>query len=1052
MNNYKRHGLRELISGNTAASIATNVFVFLASGLLSIAISSAVGATAWFSIILGVAVGMLSLCCACIWLDESLFDSPDTMAYVIMTGTLSFIAIMLTYITLNVFPFGDHTVLIVDMHHQYVAFFSLLREKFFAVFSGGSLVYSDSIGLGGNFVSLFAYYLSSPFNLLMLIFPRANLTEAIALATVLKIATAGVTFSLFAKKAFGRNDFSIVLGGLAYSMISFFIGHSWNIMWLDPLILLPLVCLGLELLLRDGKPGLYIITLAMALMSNYYIGYMICIFMVLYYLAIAVSDGSRPSGAQRLKRFWRFAYSSVVGGCISAIVTVPTFLSLMSTSGAEDQFARQLASNFDFFTLFQRMLFSAYPSMRGDNLPNIYCSVLAVFLFILFITCNKFSVRRRVAWAGVVGFLALSMSVNWLNFAWHGFHFPNDLPYRFSFLLSFAMLCIGMQMLSAISSVTPKNVLLAFLSAFALLMIEQRVGDGKSDFIMIYVSLAFFFVYALVIGLYSGGRIRKALCFSLLAVFLFVEVAANSSLVIQQLDANEYFTERKDFVYDYQITADAVSTVEDYGDDMFRMELLPRKTCNDPSLFGYNGMTVFASSNRKSVTTLMGKLGYAVNGVNSYLYKNYTPVSDSLLGVKYLVLQNELGNSHPYLKYTGQSVDSETERRCIHQNTSALSKCYMVRNNVIEWAWQQENPYYVANSFVTQATGMDGQVYETQNINASTDASISFDNYDGENAPESAHTLSHVDGFGCDVTINGSFFTMSAIDGTQNPSFTVSRTVEEAGLYSIYIDCRAATSIYITAGGSYTSTPTEPNTIDLGYCEAGMLVEVTINTDLSSVVGNVFLARLDQAAFDGAIARLREGELQNVDYAEGRIEGTINNANDGLMFTSIPFDSGWRVKVDGERVDTFALGDGFLCFAVPAGEHTISMSFFPSGMIAGIIITVLALLLLLVLMITKLNNAARALLHKISGGRILAPTAAEEHTPEFSGDDRAEEKPSVIPPRDYQAEGFEPVDLSELGDFGSDEGDEDITIAPVRKDDGDTPPDGRFFKREKAKR
>ncbi len=1023
-NRSKIPTLRETIAQKQSSTAIASIFSFFIVGLFTflIARSEFVAASLWFSVIFSVAVGMLVFCCARIWLDEKSFDTSDSISYVVMAGTLSFIGIMLTYITLEVFPFGNHTVLIIDMHHQYVAFFSLLREKILSVFSGGSLVYSDSLGLGSSFLSLFSYYLSSPFNLLMLIFPREALTEAIALATVLKITAAGVTFSIFAGKVFKRNDFSIVAGGVAYSMISFFIGHSWNLMWLDPLVLLPLVCLGLDRLLKRGEPLLYCVTLALALLTNYYIGYMLCVFLVLYYIAIAISDESRPTVSDRLRHFWRFCYGSLIGGGISAVLIIPTFIALGSTSGAEDSFARNLDSNFDLFSLFQRTLFGSYPSMRGDNLPNIYCSVLAVLLLALFLSCDRFSLRRRIAWGGLVGVLALSMSVNWLNFAWHGFHFPNDLPYRFSFLLSFAMLCVGMQVLSNLSALNPKRVLTCFGVVLGLLMLEQSVGDGKADFRMIYVSLFFFAVYAVIIGLHAAGYMRRALCCAVLTVFVFAEVTANASVLIQQLDANEYFTERNDrdgsigFVTDYDVNDRTVGLVEGYLEEdsnMYRMEFLPRKTCNDPALFNYSGITVFASSNPKATTTLMGKMGYAIHGVNSYLYKNYTPDSDSQMGVKYVVLQTP-DVDYTDLQYTGQSETGDGGSRYIYQNLSALSKAYLVRNNIVEWNWQVDNPYNVQNGFVKQATGVDGYVWKMHLYSASTDGSVT-----------SADNSSSATGYNCDVNINDTFFAMNGAGGRDSYEFTITRTVPEDGMFSIYVDCRAAKSISVRCNnGVYNSSPNEPNTIDLGPLPAGTSVDVTFTTELSSVVGNIFLASVNEDVFHQAVEELREGQLYDVEYKEGNIRGKVNctNPNGQMMFTSLSYDSGWKVRIDGEKVDTFALGDGLLCFAVPEGEHTVQMTFLPTGLIAGIIISVVCVLILLVMVIPALRGKAEEILDRLFGAKDEEAAAErrarrqQRAAAEASAEEAPEAAQEPEPARDYTAEGFEAVDLRDVFD------------------------------------
>lgn len=1065
--------LRKTLAASPLSSSLSGVFVFTITALVTYILASLLGGSVWFSLILGMTTGALGFCAARIWLDESSFDSPNTNAYVIMAGVLSFIGIILAYITMNMFPFGDHTVLIIDMHHQYVTFFTLLRDKLLGF---ENLLYSDSLGLGAGFIPLWAYYLASPFNLITLLFPRDMITEALLVITVLKITSAGVTFSLFARHKFKRNDFSIVIGGVAFSMMSFFIGHSWNLMWLDPIILLPLIALGLEKLLKEGKPALYCITLAMALICNYYTGYMVCIFMVIYFFAFIISEKNtapHPNHSESFwkayriglisvaafmavailaclifknklaaigfelpgmalitaaalfvlavlasyyisVRFWRFCYASLIGGGISALVIIPAFISLMDTSGADDSFARALASNFSFFELFPRALFSAAPSMRGDSLPNIYCSVLALVLLAMYLTCSAIPLRRRVAWGGVVGIMGFSMSFNWLNFAWHGFHFPNDLPYRFSFLMSFAMLCVAMQMLDKISKLKPRAVCLSAVIIAALILIEQQFGS-EADFVMIYVSLAGVLVYTLIIALHAAGKLRQTLCFALLAIFLFAEVAANASVELTKLDSKEYYTERANFVDDYEINKLAFDKIDSFKENtpeemMYREELLPRKTCNDPSLMDYSGMTVFASSNRRSVTTLMGKLGYAVNGVNSYLYKNFVPVSDSLLGLKYIALGHQI-SGHQQLVDAGSVTDTEGfNSRYIYQNSYALNRAFMVSRGIINWQWEEDNPFVVQNDLINCATGA-GDVYELIYLESDKE-SANYDEAGGSYVNTSSGTS--VSEFNCTVDISGTYFTCSRISDALTSNFTAKQVIPKDGQTYVYVDCRAGESITVSAGSTTVNTsPTEPYIVDLGYLTAGTEVSVTIYTDMSCG-GNIFMATLNNENFNTAMSSLQSGMLKADEYREGYISGTVDSSIDGMMFTSIPYDGGWTVKVDGERVDTFALGDGFLCFAVPQGVHKVTMSFFPIGFVPGIIISVICLAIFILMVNSKSREWFAAHKPAILEAVPVAAAADEEYDP---AELYAAEQP--VNRSSYQGvvtEGFETVDFSSLND------------------------------------
>lgn len=1032
-NERKTASLKDLIIGSSYVYGAVMAIVLGVMAPVTYFTARAFEAEMWYAVILAVAVDVLCFCCLRVWLEEDSLSKKDSNAYVVLAGALAFVGIIMTYITLHIFPFGDHTALIIDMHHQYVTFFTQLRER---LVTGSSLLYSDNLGLGGGFLPLFAYYLASPLNLLTLLFPADMITEAIALITVLKVTAAGVTFAIFAKGLLKRNDFSVTVCGVAYAMMSFMLCHSWNIMWLDSIILLPIVALGLEKLLKDGKPLLYCLSLAAALMTNYYIGYMICVYMVVYYFAYVISDEEKHDMIYRAQRFWRFCYGSLIGGGISAILILPAFYYLRSTSGAEDSFSRELASNFNILELFQRSLFSAYPSMRGDNLPNIYCSVLALLLLVVFVTCRNIPLRRRAAWGGAALFLALSMSVNWLNFAWHGFHFPNDLPYRFSFLLSFTMLCIMIQVFNNIDKLTARGVAGSLIALIAMLLLEQEFGDEHSDFRMIYVSMAFIAVYAVLMALTAAKKLRQGLSAVLVLLFLFVEVSSNASVLMQELDANEYFTERQSFVYDIDIDRETFKTINGYGDDMYREELLPRKTCNDASLFDYDGLTVFASSNRKSVTTLMGKLGYGINGVNSYLYKNFVPVSDSVLGLRYIALNKEIANHHQLsMKQTVSGVDSDgvTYYRYIHENTKALSKAFMVNSTIIGWQWENENPFVVQNSLLTSACGA-GSVYDIIYLYGDSsgygeddgyagiyDDFGEFEDFNGDTGEyvtggeEDRMPDAVIDGFNCTGSINGTYFSCTKISEELDAKMDLSQEITKGGQYFIYIDCRAAESMSVstTLSGSdepttISASPNEPNVIDLGYVGKGGKIGVNVNTEISCG-GHVFLASLNEDEFNDAIARLSQEQLVADSYDEGRISGTVTAARDGMMFTSIPYDSGWTVKVDGKKVPAFALGDALLCFAVPEGTHTVTMTYFPSAFLAGLLITLLSVAALLVLTVPKLRAYADGVIGKYRANRAAqraqqrelaraaaeaaaaAAAIAEDSTPDGFEDDFPEE-------------------------------------------------------------
>lgn len=951
----------------------TLAFVFIYAGVFALAfvasflIAKSREMSDSFCFFMSFLMGCASLLAFRTWVsdpDRSLVPSAKPRKrYVLFGGLLALFAITLVYLNLGVYPFGDRSVLIIDMHHQYVAFFSSLREKTFSLFNGDSFLYSSHVGLGSGYISLFAYYLSSPFNLLVLLFPRELLTEAIALITVLKIGCAGLSFACFVRGMTKRNDFSVSVLSVAYALMMYMLAYSWDVMWLDSIILLPLIIYGLHIWLEKKNPALYIAALAGAIITNYYIAFMICIFVVLYFLAHLVIYSKGWTVRDYLTRTLRFGVGSLLGGGISAFLIFPTAIYLQYTSGADDVFARDLSTYFDLFDLWGRAMFSASPSIRGDSLPNIYCSVFAVLLIVIFFLCKTISMRKKIAYGSLFMILVGCAAVNYTYFLFHGMHFPNDLPHRFAFLITFAMLLMAVEVIANLSAVTAKNVGTALLVCIGGLALTELIGNEEPTVTLIYTSLIFFFAYSVILFLYTSKKLRRSLALIFLTVIVFIEIVSNGVITVTTMRDTEVYTMRSTFTSDYEIVSESVSYVEELNTPHYRMEMLPRKTCNDPSLFGYPGLTVFASSNDQAVITLMGAMGYANNGVNSHMYNSFVPVSDSILNLRYLIHSNNF--SHAQLNNIA-TVEADEQIRYIYENPYALSRGFVVDEAILtDWNYQSNNPFEVQNTLVTAASDASDvytMIYPTVENAVPVNSTVSFDN-----------TFFH-------VTPNGngpaSFTAVLPIV----PSDPLSGTdVNVAKQYYVYVDCRAADSISISAGANtFSSSPNEPYIIDLGSLSAGESVNVTIHTSMECV-GNIFVASMANDDFVAAMDSLSASELIISSYSEDAFSGTVNAAEAGVMFTSIPYDKGWTVTVDGVKAETFKLGDALLGFYVTEGEHNISFKYNPSGLTVGIIATVICLLIFAAMIIIYcLPDTRRKIVEKFPKLAFINKLAAVE--------------------------------------------------------------------------
>lgn len=228
----------------------------------------------------------------------------------------------------GVYPFGDYCLLHMDLYHQYLPFFNELWEK---LRNGASLMYTWNIGLGSDFVSVFAYYLASPLNWLVVLFPKSHIIEFIELLIIFKISLSGATFFYFLKEHFvllGKDNryhnstfVPAFVFSTAYALSGFVAAYSWDVMWMDVVAVAPLAIVGLEKLVRDKKPVLYYVSLALCILSNYYLSIMLCIFLVFWFAWLFFTQNGGKMAA-----IVRFAVYSLLAGGTAMVLIIPELI------------------------------------------------------------------------------------------------------------------------------------------------------------------------------------------------------------------------------------------------------------------------------------------------------------------------------------------------------------------------------------------------------------------------------------------------------------------------------------------------------------------------------------------------------------------------------------------------------------------------------------------------------------------------------------------------------------------------------------------------------
>ena len=274
-------------------------------------------------------------------MQKKRIQKEDWMAF-----WLPLFCMLLIFLIKRIYPFGQESFLRTDLYHQYAPF---LREFQAKLQSFAPMSYSFNLGLGVNFTSL----LASPLNFFVFFFPKGLVLEYISYLIVLKIALCGMTASIYFRRHFRKGGYFSAIFGIIYALSGYIAAYSWNVMWLDCLILFPLILLGLEELMERGRPLLYTVSLALSILCNYYISIMICLFLILYFVSLFFDE--REKTVRELGRRVRdFALYSFLSGMMAAVLLLPAIFALRLTASVEKMHLRLR------YALFLFELFSEY--------------------------------------------------------------------------------------------------------------------------------------------------------------------------------------------------------------------------------------------------------------------------------------------------------------------------------------------------------------------------------------------------------------------------------------------------------------------------------------------------------------------------------------------------------------------------------------------------------------------------------------------------------------------------------------------------------------------
>ncbi|MCM1112641.1 MAG: YfhO family protein [Muribaculum sp.] len=814
-------------------------------------------------------------------------------------GLLSFVlpvAVMLViFIIKGIYPFGGRSFLSTDLYHQYMPFYS---EFVRAVKSGQGVSYTWNVGIGTNFLALYVYYLASPFHWLGFLVPEQYLMEFLTYLVVVKIGLCGLSAFWYFKGRAAELGITALFFSLCYALSGFLAAYNWNIMWIDCVILLPVIMRGVERLVREGRPGLYCVALGLSIFTNFYISIMICIFLVLYFLVLYCTErhpmpdgnaGRARRWAAHIKPIGQFALYSLLAGGMAAVLLLPEVCALLATDFGDISFPDKVESYFSVLDMLARHCVAVSVEKGLDHWPNIYCGA-GVFLFVpLYALNGRIPARKRFGMLALAGVFLLGFGTSVLNFIWHGLNYPDSLPARQSFiyiLLVLAMCQDACVYLEPGEKTAKERVVHIYLGAVAALLFVEKFVEHE-DFLpgVEWLTLLFVTLYAalLYLGLVHGTKRWRTAVGWIAMTAVVAETGINTYCTsVSNVSRAAYLEYQEDYRSLYEWTRE-----QEKG--FYRLEKFTRKTKNDGTLTGYPTASVFSSTMNSAVMDLYERLGMRHSKV-FYGYDGATALTSALLNVKYL-----FGESDGY--------ENALYRVCNESGGISLYRA----EYALPFGYVAPTGYDLPEGFSYSGLRLQNQMVHDLGIEGQLFVKCDGD-FSGENirfaAPE-----------------DGVYYGIISASGTRKVKVTGGSLSEQN-----FQDLKRGSVLY------------------LGYLEQGNLLFLKNgDEDDQTKEIEVDIYRMDEAVLRETISVLSRNQLEEVSYDSTRIAGSLQLEQAGRLILSVPYEKGWSVTLNGERVEPELFGGALMAFDLQPGNYELRMRYVPYGKYAGMAVSAVSI-------------------------------------------------------------------------------------------------------------
>ena len=842
------------------------------------------------------------------------------------------VMILAIFLLFTITPFGNRTWLTIDLGQQYVDFFSYYQDTL--LHHPEQFFYSFSKSIGGEMVSLWAYYLLSPFNLLFLLIPRSAIAMGVSLLIFLKLVSCTVSFAVLLDVKFKQRNWTTLLFALSYGFMSYLSANQFNVMWLDALIGLPLIILGVDALLQRKNPLYYVLPLTLTILSNYYTGYMICLFLGLYFPYAYLMTNDSFSWKSFIKQFGRFLFYSVLSVGLIMVILLPTFYSLLGSKGTATTIAWSLKSEYNPLLMASKLFIGSFDFHEMQKgYPNIFVGSLALFSFLCYFKEKRISLFQRLYALFITVIILISFNIEMFDKLWHAGQFPNWYSYRFSFLFSFWIVFLGYQWALKKKTIGVRETFVYFILVLAagigFILFPQDYLQGWQ--IALGFGLSMGILYSLIL-IGRGKRMHQ----NFLISFVVIELLLNSIITLSRLgyEMNSEFSA-------YQSSLENWSTVlRPAENEFYRSEKTMLRSKNDSLQVPTYGVSHFSSTFEKETEKFFDAIGVR-QGTAYVNYSNGTLLTDALLGIK-----------NTFIETTDATYNERWERKDLEDlptianfdeghivtNPNALSIAYPMKAILKSMKVPTNHPITMQNQLANALSGTTSP----KNIFTRVSYETTFENISGSPVVYQRVQLE---------------------DNTQVGTMTLTFTPEtDDPIYLEMAGTMGEEDLEMTLNGepyAFYPVQSKPVLLSIAKNQKGQqqTLQIIVKAD-GFEFSKLNLYSLNTSLLNERLEQTKAQELKLETFSATHFSGTMDVLEDSTVLTTIPYSTGWKVWVDGQEVETYKILDSLLGFTISKGTHRIEYRYTTPFLLEGSLVSIASLLLLIFILYRRKKTDA----------------------------------------------------------------------------------------------